>query len=598
MWIESLSFTGPSAQEVRLQFGPRLNVVHGPSDTGKSFIADSIGFMLGGSRLKQIPESSAYDDVHIAFTATEGRSLKIQRSTVGGKFFITTDGGPRSDVSETFAAGHNAKKSYSTFLLSELGINGVMLRKNALGETQKFTIRTLAHFSIIDETKIQDDEAPALSGIPTSRTAETSALRYLLDGQDDSRLESSAVDRTAAAIGAAKTSGIEAAIYSLRESATTPFAELSERAEIIDLRLDVITQDMQVGFMERDRVLGIIQTIESSMRNIDAKLGELKGLEFRFELLEDQYRSDLERLALVEEFGSLLNYLTPGSCPFCGASVEHQHRDGSEVAVPDMSLAVVAERTETSALLRDLSDAKDALANEISGLEDSWGHEAARLTSSHDEFGTLDSQLTPSRGELAALAESRAEIAREISIHEQIERLESLIVAEDPGDPGELQFREISPAVADRLSHHLVRILDAWGYPEAQDVRFDRTTLEIFTGDQPRKTHGKGVRALLHAAFTVALAEYCFEAGTAHPGFIVLDSPLVTYRAADEGRDAEGLSPEVGERFYRYLDRTFPGQSLVLENMAPTIDVMSDTTVIEFSKNLTIGRYGLFPNRS
>ena len=38
------------------------------------------------------------------------------------------------------------------------------------------------------------------------------------------------------------------------------------------------------------------------------------------------------------------------------------------------------------------------------------------------------------------------------------------------------------------------------------------------------------VRAILHAAFTLSLAQYCFDRDFPHPGFVVLDSPLVTYR--------------------------------------------------------------------
>jgi hypothetical protein len=60
--------------------------------------------------------------------------------------------------------------------------------------------------------------------------------------------------------------------------------------------------------------------------------------------------------------------------------------------------------------------------------------------------------------------------------------------------------------------------------------------------DQYRSAHGKGVRAILHAAFTIGLAQYCFDRDIAHPGFVVLDSPLVTYRPPDV--DSPGLLDE------------------------------------------------------
>ncbi len=48
-----ISFSGPK-KEANLAFTPGVNVICGASDTGKSFLAESIDFMLGGSTLKEI----------------------------------------------------------------------------------------------------------------------------------------------------------------------------------------------------------------------------------------------------------------------------------------------------------------------------------------------------------------------------------------------------------------------------------------------------------------------------------------------------------------------------------------------------------------
>jgi len=45
-----------------------------------------------------------------------------------------------------------------------------------------------------------------------------------------------------------------------------------------------------------------------------------------------------------------------------------------------------------------------------------------------------------------------------------------------------------------------------------------------------RADHGRGMRALLHAAFSIALARYCLDRHLPHLGFLVLASPLVTYK--------------------------------------------------------------------
>ena len=44
--IRHLSFLGPQKPVAAVHFGPGFNVLYGASDTGKSFVADAIDFML------------------------------------------------------------------------------------------------------------------------------------------------------------------------------------------------------------------------------------------------------------------------------------------------------------------------------------------------------------------------------------------------------------------------------------------------------------------------------------------------------------------------------------------------------------------------
>jgi hypothetical protein len=44
---------------------------------------------------------------------------------------------------------------------------------------------------------------------------------------------------------------------------------------------------------------------------------------------------------------------------------------------------------------------------------------------------------------------------------------------------------------------------------------------------KPRGSRGKGLRAISHAAVTLGLLGYCQERSLPHPGFVVMDSPLL-----------------------------------------------------------------------
>jgi hypothetical protein len=109
------------------------------------------------------------------------------------------------------------------------------------------------------------------------------------------------------------------------------------------------------------------------------------------------------------------------------------------------------------------------------------------------------------------------------------------------------------------------------------------------------------VRSLLHAAFTLSLAEYCFQMDLPHPGFVVLDSPLVAYRPPDkknpDGPTAsdEGLGVDIVESFYRDIEQNFQGQVIILENTSPGEYLSQSAGNVGFSKSDNGERYGLFP---
>jgi hypothetical protein len=98
---------------------------------------------------------------------------------------------------------------------------------------------------------------------------------------------------------------------------------------------------------------------------------------------------------------------------------------------------------------------------------------------------------------------------------------------------------------------------------------------------------------ILHAAFTTALADYCLEQRRSHPGFIVLDSPLVTFR--EPGEQEADLRQSVPQHVYRQLLSVFRGQAIVVENTDPPSDILDRAQVYMFSREASGQRFGFFP---
>jgi hypothetical protein len=166
----------------------------------------------------------------------------------------------------------------------------------------------------------------------------------------------------------------------------------------------------------------------------------------------------------------------------------------------------------------------------------------------------------------------------------------------DNVEPRERSKTDVSKTVLGELSGEIAEILNAWHFPGTGQVYFDETTMDFVIGGKPRGSRGKGLRAITHAAVTIGLMQYCKKRNLPHPGFVVLDSPLLAYWKP-EGEEDNLQGTDLKERFYEYLRSLTDGQIIVVENEHPSEQLLGQTSSTVFTKNPSSGRYGFFPTR-
>ena len=148
----------------------------------------------------------------------------------------------------------------------------------------------------------------------------------------------------------------------------------------------------------------------------------------------------------------------------------------------------------------------------------------------------------------------------------------------------------------DEFSKTVERILEEWHFPNATRVFFYESKRDFQISGKDRGSTGKGLRAITHAAVTVGLMEFCRERGLTHPGFVVLDSPLLAYWKP-EGVEDDLRGTDLKEMFYRYLlGLQAEIQVIIIENEHPPDFVFQEGSVTVFTKNPRQGRYGFFPH--
>jgi hypothetical protein len=165
---------------------------------------------------------------------------------------------------------------------------------------------------------------------------------------------------------------------------------------------------------------------------------------------------------------------------------------------------------------------------------------------------------------------------------------------EDSGESGSLQV-DLSKSVLDDFAKQVQGLLENWGFPGSSRVYFDETAADIVIDGKPRASRGKGLRAITHAAMNIGLMEYCKEKDLPHPGFVVLDSPLLAYWAP-EGMEDSLEGSDLKDRFYEYLAANHSdSQVIIIENEHPPTALEKKIGLTVFTKNPHQGRYGFFP---
>jgi hypothetical protein len=606
MSLLHLTFLGQGKEPACIEFSPRLTVIHGASDTGKSYVVEAVDFMLGATTLKPIPEAQGYSVILLGVRFADGDVVTLARSPEGGKIKVYDLDLRSMPVGQPFveiAPKHSpsSEKNISRYLLQMIGLDGYLIRRNARNETNTLSFRNLVRLCLVSETQMQSKMSPVLGGQVIQETAEKAVFRCLLNGRDDSSL----IPLQAQAekqMSKGKLDLLSTLIEGLEAQLDTKVSleELRQQLQAIDVSIRNDAEAIE-GLL-RDRSIVSRQRVEvGDLYDEQARrLAEVTDLISRFGILRDQYESDLARLEMVREAGTLLGYFRSGTCVFCGAAPEHQQHGHADAESTLIAEAVEAEQAKTGQLLSDLLLTIEDLAEQRMAVDSLHAELGTRLASIDQNAAALDAILRPRQSDITAALKVKSFVEKNIALRERIGELVAMRASlSTSSDPENTDSPEIDDRALSLFEQVIGDVLRAWRVPDSGDPVYDADSADIQIGGRPRSSRGKGMRAILHAAFTVALAEYCFREGRGHPGFAVLDSPVVTYRdpeASVDGDPAEEvMSENVAHYLYTYLNSIFPWQSVVVENVDPPATDLEGASVYKFSGTMDGERFGFFP---
>lgn len=599
--IRKITFKGPKGDS-GLNFNAGVNVICGASDTGKSFLAESIDFMLGGSDLREITERAKYAEIEFDLNIGEDGDWRLRRSISGGNFNLVGLGDP--NAAETVLKqnhAHGKTDNLSGFLLEKLGLLGKrVLKSSRKGTTQSLSFRNLARLVIVQEGEIQQRGSPFWGGQYTTKTAELATIKLLLTGIDDSAVVSTVDGGPDNARQISLIDELLADIATEIEDVGEDRDELSSQLERLESSIEERRESLKAAQRQLDGLLAQRRDVFDELRNIQSRLDDISDLLARFNLLREHYAVDVERLTAIQESGSMFAHVDAVPCPLCGALPEAQHLEKTcDGDVDAIVLAATAEIEKIEKLRSELDDTVADLLTEESSLRTSLTEKQAayeQLDTAIQE--TVAPEVSDVRSSFSELVEKRASVQKAVDLFVRREKLEtrrlSLVDEGEKAEDGTVTTG-LPDSVAHSFSQKVSSILKAWNFPGQCLVHFDKKSTDFVIDGKPRGSRGKGLRAITHAAVTISLLEYCQENGLSHPGFVVLDSPLLAYFEPEGDEDLQLKGTNLKERFYEYLIRHHGRESqvIIIENQHPPQRIEDQLTMTVFTGNPNEGRFGL-----
>jgi hypothetical protein len=612
--LHHIAFTGPSLETARLKFNKRPTFIYGASNTGKSFSLKAIDFMLGAGSgaLPAITEVEKYDTAWLALTLPSGRTVTLSRSTKGGDFKLhkgIREGENPKELPTVLGGKHSANRTdtLSHLLLNELDLTGKRVAKNKSGVTDNFTFRDIAPLVLLKETEIQAEHSPITSG-QRADTKEESVFRLMISGSDDAAI---VAKLTAPAFKTSKTAKIDAlsdliAVTDAEIARTTAGLSDEKNPASLETRLGDARQMWEAAdgslraHLERKRELA------RDIGNLRERQDDIITHLDRFEQLAIVYTSDIARLEALEEAGFLLTLGKDRDCPLCGAAAAAQTKSHGTEIIEETKAATIAEIAKIKRLRADLAGTFADLTAELKTIV--------------PKIASVETSLVVAEGEITKLLptakEHEATLSQLIARRDAAKRLAQLVEQKDALVAKRAEYESMKQARKDfpklaapatalyDFGKVVGSILDEWKFPGGHDVTFDEATYDVKIGGKLRTLNGKGVRALTHAAFKIGLLLYCQRNNLPHPGFLVLDTPLLAYRdpvkskegALSDDEKVLAASP-VRQNFFRHL-ASLEGQAqfIVLDNIdpPPKIEQWADTELFTGTKGGP-GRFGFFP---
>lgn len=603
-YITQIAASGDSVKYSTINFQDGINLIVGPSNTGKSYIIACIDFMMAGKEPPFSTADTGYSKVSMTMESDDGYTITMTRAIEEGESGDKASNiiAVEADIPDVRSGEYKiSDSSYQKLLLRLMGIEEpVKIISTQAPKTEDLSFRTMWHLFFLDEEHIFCKgtvfDNPKYSKI----TASLTSLLYLANGDNLERFMPSVTPEELERRATQKVGVINylnQKIGELTKKKEELESALGADMDIdIDLKIEEIVEEIEAIEAEILSATEKSRKLLEQIYSISAKLQEARYLQDRYKELRSQYMADTKRLQFIVEGnvkGSNIKHKV--NCPFCGHGMEQQDIDKT-----DYIESARAELARIRLQLEDLDVTEAEIKSEIAALE----RQLRELNIQNNEItAILNQKLKPKAAELRATV---AEYKRILQLRQQLQSISymstelgvDVFAKENEDDETAIKFdakKQFDKEVWGEISTSFDEMVRDCQYPGQPDSYISIKTADAVVGGKHKKNQGKGYRAYLNTIMLFNLMKYLEENGKYAMHLLVLDSPILSlkekkYDISEKEKATAGMKTALFQHMIKCCGNN---QVIIAENDLPEDVDYSGVNMLTFTQAENAGeRYG------
>lgn len=593
-YIKSIKSVNKNNEESKINFIDGFNLIHGPSNTGKTLVIKCIDYLLGANNIDGL---DSQDYVEMVIDCPSGH-LTLKRNIEHKKSKVSISSTVPNIDSGEYSISPSANNKLSDVFLKLLGIDELPIKiiKNEDFKTQTLSLRTFLHMFLLKESEILREESILAPKSVTASTPFRSSLLFLLSGENQDTLEKEESPDMVKLKNQAVRSYVSKKISDISKQ------ELEISESIKGITKDIAEQNLKEALKkinynnsELSKLTNANELLVQENSSLIKRKEENNVSIKNFKDLIEQYRIDENRLSMIlQGQPSIQENKSETHCPFCDSKI---NTDENIENFKDILLEFESIQIKS----KDLSETLEFLHQKDSELNKKINSNKLEIEKNSKQINEI---LKPSIKKLEeTIKDYRAFfclLAEKESLSNIASNWNADLVEFDDDNIDDKKYKPLDRYPEDffyAMSQIIKNLLQECSFPNLNTARFDKTSFDVVINGESKASQGKGYRAYLNSIVALSLLEYMQKNAVYSIPLFIVDTPLLGLDEVIEEKNT--TSKNVGDMrtsFYKYLTKTGKQrQVIVIDNNKDLPEIDFDKpyiNTIEFTKSETNGRYG------